>query len=52
MLLNPVAYGGIWVRAARRGSDFVRDALAPARSERAWEQAVMRALAPLSQMLG
>lgn len=52
MLLNPAAYGGIWVRAARRGSDFVRDALAPARSERAWEQAVMPALAPLSQMLG
>lgn len=51
-LVNPGAYSGLWVRAARLGSEFVKDALAPSRSERAWDQAVMPALAPLSRRLG
>lgn len=52
LLTNPGRYGGLWVRAARLGSDFVRDSLAPARSERAWERVVMPAMSSLSQTLG
>jgi len=50
MLANPGAYAGLWVRAARLGNDYVRDALAPVHSEQAWERAVLPALSP--QTLG
>lgn len=52
LLTDPVAHFALWARAARQGSDFVRDSLAPQISERAWDRVVMPALSPLSRALG
>jgi glycosyltransferase involved in cell wall biosynthesis len=51
-LTNPAGHFALWARAARQGSDFVRESLAPQISERAWDQAMMPAVSPLSRALG
>ena len=51
-LTTPTAHFAIWARAARQGSDFVRDTLTPHLSERAWDQVVTPLLSPLSRALG
>jgi glycosyltransferase involved in cell wall biosynthesis len=52
LITDPAAHFALWARAARQGSDFVRDSLAPQISERAWDRVVMPALSPLSRALG
>ena len=52
LLTDPVAHFALWARAARQGSDFVRESLAPQISERAWDRVVMPALSPLSRAHG
>lgn len=52
LITDPAAHFAMWARAARQGSDFVRESLAPQISERAWDRVVMPALSPLSRALG
>ena len=40
LLTDPAAHAAVWAEAAKRGSAFVRDSLAPQLSERAWNRAV------------
>ena len=52
LLTDPAIHGLLWTRAARQGSDFVRDRLTPQHSERAWNRVVTPGIAVFAQTVG